>query len=144
MILAPNFKDTPPYVWDSFFRHSVGFDRLFTHVERMRGVLPSYPPHDLIKTDEGYQIEMAIAGFSKNDLTIELKEDILSISGEMKSSDKQTAYLHKGIAERKFVKNFSLCEHADVSDITLRNGVLTIQIVINIPDKEKPKLLSIN
>ena len=137
MIMARNFKDTPPYVWDSFFRHSVGFDRLFTHVERMRGVLPSYPPHDLIKTKEGYQIEMAIAGFSKEDLKIELKEDILSIVGQMQSSDKE-------IAERKFVKNFSLSEHADVSDITLLDGVLTIQIVINIPEKEKIKLLPIN
>jgi molecular chaperone IbpA len=144
MIMARNFKDTPPYVWDSFFRHSVGFDRLFTHVERMRGVLPSYPPHDLIKTKEGYRIEMAIAGFSKEDLKIELKEDILSIAGQMQSSDKETEYLHKGIAERKFVKNFSLSEHADVSDITLLDGVLTIQIVINIPEKEKIKLLPIN
>tara|TARA_Y100001951_G_scaffold105345_1_gene122140 strand:- start:1806 stop:2138 length:333 start_codon:yes stop_codon:yes gene_type:complete len=110
----------------------------------MRGVLPSYPPHDLIKTEEGYQIEMAVAGFSKDDLTIELKEDILSISGDMQSSDNKTEYLHKGIAERKFVKNFSLSEHADVSDITLRDGVLSIQVVINIPEKEKAKLLPIN
>ena len=143
-MLLQHFKDTPPYVWDSFFRHSIGFDRMFSHLERMRGVLPTYPPHDLLKTDAGYQIEMAIAGFSKDDLTIELKDDILAIKGELKNEDKHPEYLHKGIAERKFVKNFSLCEHADVSDITLRDGVLMIQITINVPEKEKPKLLPIN
>tara|TARA_R100001143_G_scaffold58827_1_gene56983 strand:+ start:169 stop:603 length:435 start_codon:yes stop_codon:yes gene_type:complete len=144
MILQPNFKDTPPYVWDSFFRHSVGFDRIFAHLERMRGVLPSYPPHDLMKTEEGYQIEMAVAGFSKDNLKIELKEDTLSISGEIKGDAHQSEYLYKGIAERKFVKHFSLCEHADVSDVTLKDGVLTIQITIAVPEKEKPKVLPIN
>ena len=87
---------------------------------------------------------MAIAGFSKDDLTIELKEDILSISGEMQNPDKDTEYLYKGIAERKFKKNFSLCEHADISDITLRDGVLIIHVLINIPEKERPQLLTIN
>lgn len=111
------------------------------------GSLPkqgNYPPHNTIKIDEGiYLIEIAVAGFSKDELEIERKGNILEVRGNS-TKDEDLDYMVKGISNRDFVKTFRLDDNMEVDSANYENGLLGIGIITLIPEKEKPKLISIS
>ena len=123
----------------------LGFDHLFDELEKITNhANDTYPPHNVIKSDDmKYDIELAIAGFSKNDITIELKEHVLYIKGDREKRRKDEAYVHKGISGRKFSKSFRLSEYAEVSGADLTDGILTVSIEVVLPKEKRPQKISI-
>jgi molecular chaperone IbpA len=104
----------------------------------------NYPPYNLIKADEDtYLIELAVAGFDEEDFDVELHNGILTIKADVKDSDGQTEYLHKGIAARSFDRKFTLADTIRVEGASLHQGMLTIRLKNVIPDEKKPKKILI-
>jgi molecular chaperone IbpA len=130
------------------YRNSIGFDRfmdLFDTAFAEQGA-PAYPPYNIEKVGENaYRIVMAVAGFSSDDLNISAQENTLTISGrvEAESEDTDVHYLHKGIASRAFERKFSLTDHVKVSDAELRDGLLSISLVREVPEEKKPQTIAI-
>ena len=124
----------------------LGFDHLFDELEKITNhANDTYPPHNVIKSDDmKYDIELAIAGFSKDDITIELKEHVLYIKGDREKRRNDEAYVHKGISGRKFSKSFRLSEYAEVSGADLTDGILTVSIEVVLPEEKRPQKISIN
>ena len=140
----------PSHVWNEFFQQSIGFDKLIDNVVLNSNIRRSigtsnYPPFNILKKhEEEYEISLAIAGFSKEELTISQHENVLTVKGERETkTDEIDKYLFKGIAERVFKKTFSLHENATVSEVQLKNGILLITIKIDVPEEQKPKIFTI-
>ena len=123
----------------------LGFDHLFDELDRVTNhAKDSYPPHNVVKYDDmKYDIELAVAGFSKDDIDIELKDHVLSIKGDRADNRDQEQYVHKGISDRKFFKSFRLSEYAEVSGADMKDGILTVSIEVVLPEKIRPQKISI-
>ena len=123
----------------------LGFDHLFDELERVTNhAKDTYPPHNVVKDgDMKYDIELAISGFSKKDISIELKDHVLTITGDREARRDQDKYVHKGISGRKFVKSFRLSEYAEVNGADLTDGILTVSIEVVLPEKMRPQQISI-
>ena len=130
------------------YRNTVGFDRLFSMLDQFVGVdaAPSYPPYNIERTGENaYRISIAVAGFTDRDLTIEVKENALSVRGEKKVSDERKAeVLYQGIAARSFDCRFQLADGVQVVGAALENGLLHVDLVREMPEAKKPKLIPIS
>lgn len=140
-----NFDLSPLY------RSTVGFDRLFSMLDQLGPAEPtSYPPYNIERTGEhSYRITLAVAGFSDKDLSIETRENVLTIRGvrEQKAVDgapgKTPEVLYQGIAARAFERRFQLADHVQVSGADLENGLLSIDLVREIPEAKKPRQIPI-
>ena len=130
------------------YRSTVGFDRLFSLLDQATGVeagVPGYPPYNIERTGENdYRITVAVAGFGENELSIEAKENTLTIKGakEAKQEDKGEV-LHQGIAARAFERVFQLADHVQVKAAKLENGLLHVDLVREIPEAKKPRQIPI-
>ncbi|RFB85085.1 molecular chaperone Hsp20 [Rhizobium leguminosarum bv. trifolii] len=133
------------YDYAPLFRSSVGFDRVFNLLEnaqRARSV-SDWPPYDIIKTgDDTYRISVAVAGFSQDDLNVTFQSNLLTVIGN-KSETQSDGYLHRGIAGRPFEHRFELADHVRVSGADLTNGLLSIDLVREIPEAMKPRKIDI-
>ena len=110
--------------------------------KRLPSNLGSFPPHDLEKKDTMYKLTLAVAGYSKENINIELKDNLLTIEGDRAENNRED-YVVTGIAARKFRKSFSLSDAMEVRDADLKDGLLTITFEEVIPEKEKPKVIEI-
>ncbi len=132
---------------DAFNRALIGFDQLFDQLERRyaNSASNNYPPHNIIKTGENqYEIQIAVTGFSKNEISVTVEDNVLVIKGESQTPDHAAeAYLHRGLATRDFAREFPLAEHIEVVGAETQNGMLTITLVRNIPESAKPKVIDI-
>lgn len=128
--------------FDAFNRAFIGFDELFTSInQNTQG--PTYPPYNIVKnSDEQYDVEVAVAGFSKKDISIQTVAGELTITGSKEKTDR--AYVHHGISNRSFTRKFKLSEYIEVSSATLENGILKISLLRNVPDAKKPRIIDIN
>jgi len=129
-----------------FHRATIGFDRMFEDLNREFTNTKSqgYPPYNVIQeNDDEYTISLAIAGFSMDDLDITLEKNVLTIEGTSPEVPEGKNYLHKGIGNRNFRRQFTLAEHIEVEDAELENGMLHINLVRNVPEAQKPKKISI-
>lgn len=124
-----------------FFANSIGFDRLATLV----GQKPhTYPPHNLVKVDENsYVLSFAVAGFGKDDIDVEVKDNILTIKGDVNEKFKNMNFIHKGIATRQFKSSFELDKFLEVKDALMEDGLLHIKLVREVPEAAKPKKIDI-
>ena len=124
----------------------LGFDHIFDalqdiHVHANDG----YPPHNVVKDgDATYQIEMAVAGFNKKDINIEVKEHILTIKGNREKRRETDAYVHKGISGRKFEKSFRLSEYTEVTGADMTDGILTVNLEVVLPEEKQPRTINID
>jgi molecular chaperone IbpA len=131
------------------YRSTVGFDRMFSLLDQAEGVegpTPSYPPYNIERTGENaFRISVAVAGFTEGDLSIEAKENTLTIRGEKQPSDKQpeTDVLYQGIAARGFVRSFQLADHVGVTEASLQNGLLNVGLLRVVPEAMKPRAIPI-
>ncbi len=130
------------------YRTMVGFDRMANMIDsasRMDGT-QGYPPYNIERVaDDAFAIEIAAAGFSEDDLEIETKDNLLTVAGK-KSQDadgEQRQYLHRGIAERGFLRRFQLADHVIVTGASLKNGLLRIDLVRELPEAKKPRKIEI-
>jgi molecular chaperone IbpA len=132
-----------------FDRLWVGFDQIANRVNKYHKFLDSnmsssYPHFNLKKVDENtYVKELAIAGFSKEDLDISLQDNVLTIKGEKRVEESNVQYIHRGIANRSFTKSFILEENIVVKTVDLVNGILTIVLELIVPEEKKPKKIEI-
>jgi molecular chaperone IbpA len=131
------------------YRSTVGFDRMFNLLDSLGGPDnsgQSYPPYNIERTGENaYRVTMAVAGFGEDDLSIEAKENSLTVKGEKKSEteEKEEQFLYRGIAGRTFERRFQLADHVEVKGATLENGLLHIDLVREIPEAMKPRTIAI-
>ena len=135
------------YDFAPLFRSSVGFDNMARMLDSLSAdTAPAYPPYNIEKTGEDqYRITMAVAGFGEKDLEIRTQDNTLVITGRIvKSEDEaERTFLHRGIAERAFERQFSLAEHVKVVDASLENGLLHVQLVREVPEAMKPRTIEI-
>ena len=132
---------------------TVGFDNAFDHFERMfdtdfLSTMPSFPHYNIVKTaDNQYNVELALAGYSKKDIEIELKEGVLTVksvkSKEEKEVEDNDGVLHKGIAKRSFVKSFTIADDVEVKGAELKDGLLKVSLEKIVPDHKKARTISI-
>ena len=131
------------------YRSTIGFDRLGSLLDTLtsfEGDAPSYPPYNIERVGENeYRISMAVAGFGEADLSLEVKENTLSISGEKLSETDESGmtYLHRGIAARSFERRFQLADHVVVKGASLENGLLHVDLVRELPEATKPRTIPI-
>ncbi len=130
------------------FRSTVGFDRLASLLDSttQNDAQISYPPYNIIRKGErDYRITMAVAGFSENDLSIETVDHTLTVSGrqQKETTEEGVDYLHQGIAARSFERKFQLDEHVKVTQASLENGLLNVDLVQEIPEAMKPRKIAI-
>jgi molecular chaperone IbpA len=131
-----------------FRRSTVGFDRLFDMLESssLGQTQENYPPFDLIKLgDNDYRIELAVAGFKPDELDITAQQNVLIVTGRKKdeSEDKGNNYVYRGIATRSFERRFALADHIQVRGADMKDGLLSIELVREIPEAMKPKKINI-
>jgi molecular chaperone IbpA len=136
-----------PIDFAPFYRSTVGFDRLFDLLDSASGVdagAAAYPPYNIERLGENeYRITMAVAGFSEDELKLDVKEQTLNVRGEKKAEDKASEYLHRGIATRAFERRFQLADHVEVKGAGLKDGLLHIDLVRNVPERLKPRSIAI-
>lgn len=129
------------------YRSAIGFDRMantLNNLSRNEAKQPGYPPYNIELTGEDcYRITMAVAGFNQSELNIEVEDNKLTVTGERKSSEKETTYLHQGIAERNFERRFQLADHVKVENASFENGLLHIDLQREIPEAMKPRTIEI-
>ncbi|MBV9234429.1 MAG: Hsp20 family protein, partial [Xanthobacteraceae bacterium] len=131
------------------YRSTVGFDRLFSMLDNVAGFdggTPGYPPYNIERTGENaYRISVAVAGFSESELSIEAKENTLTIRGDKqtKTEEKKSEVLYQGIAARAFERVFQLAEHVVVNGASLENGLLHVDLVREVPEAKKPRQIAI-
>ena len=138
-------------VWNSLRPFSVGFDSIFDEFDRMlestERYSTNYPPYNIKRVnDTDYRIEVALAGYSRDDIEVELKDSALTVRNKSKEQtvdEKGNGVIHKGISTRQFERAFTISEDIKVKDAELKNGLLTIDLERIIPDEKKPRLIEI-
>ena len=129
-------------------RATIGFDQIADMMDRVLTndvAQPSYPPYNIEKTDvDTYRISVAVAGFAENDLSVEVKENSLVVSGKKAAEDKDRSYLHRGIATRAFERRFALADHVRVTGASHENGMLNIDLKREVPEALKPRKIEIS
>jgi molecular chaperone IbpA len=132
------------------YRSTIGFDRLFSMIDQAAGLdtMPSYPPYNIERTGENaYRISVAVAGFAAADLSIETKENTLTIRGSRERHDEDAPskreILYQGIAARAFERRFQLADHVHVTGAALENGLLHVDLLRELPEAEKARQIPI-
>jgi molecular chaperone IbpA len=130
------------------YRTVVGFDRLASMIDtaaRLDGA-QGYPPYNIeqsIEDENAYAIELAVAGFAESDLDLEVKESQLIVVGKKDGNDTNRKFLHRGVAERGFIRRFQLADHVVVTGAVLKNGLLRIELKRELPEAMKPRKIAI-
>lgn len=137
-----NFDFSPLY------RATVGFDRIADLMDRALAAdvaQPTYPPYNIEKTAENaYRISVAVAGFGSDELTVELREGALIVTGKKAEEAEARTYLHRGIATRAFERRFALADHVRVTGATHADGMLHVDLVREVPEALKPRRIEIS
>lgn len=130
------------------YRTMVGFDRMASMIDaasRLDGA-QGYPPYNIERIgDDQFAIELAVAGFGEDDLDIEVKENLLTVAGKKETPEgaEERDFLHRGIAERGFIRRFQLADHVVVDGASLRNGLLRVELRRELPEAAKPRKVAI-
>jgi len=127
--------------------HTIGYDNIFDHFNDIfegSGLQTNYPPYDIIKqSDTKYDIQIALAGYSKEDIDVEIKENTLSIKSIKKDDNDNVEILHRGISKRYFERHFTIADDVKVNGAELKNGLLIIALERVIPEHKKSRVIKI-
>jgi len=130
------------FTLDKYMPYTIGFDSFFNTLDSITGDVKGYPHYNIKKLDDNkWIIELALAGFSKDDIEIEVKDNIMNIKGELKEENNE--FVYKGISSRKFSKSFTLAEFTECESAKMENGILSIILEKNIPEDKKPQKVKI-
>lgn len=131
------------FTLDKYMPYTIGFDSFFNTLDSITGTdVKGYPHYNIKKLDDNkWNIELALAGFSKDDIEIEVKDNIMNIRGELKEENNE--FVYKGISSRKFSKSFTLAEFTECESAQMENGILSITLEKNIPEDKKPQKVKI-
>lgn len=127
-------------------RALVGFDRIFDNFESRfaNQINQNYPPYNIIKTgDNSYTVEIAVSGFTTDEITVEVDQDQLIVSGRKSEQETESAYLHRGLAYRDFERRYTLAEHMEVIKAETKNGLLMIEIERKVPEALLPRKIEV-
>ena len=124
-------------------RALIGFDQLFDTLEYRTAT--NYPPYNVIKSDENnYVIEVAVAGFKKKEITVQLDKDELLIKGAKQKDEEKQHYLHHGLSARNFNHQFTIAEYMVVKSALMEDGILTVVLERKLPESKKPRIIEID
>ncbi len=128
------------------YRNSIGYDRFASLLDSaFKTESTGYPPYNIeVLNENQYSITIAVAGFKPDELHIEAENHTLTVSGKQQGSEEKRHFLHQGIATRSFERKFNLAEFVEVTDAVLNDGLLTINLVKELPETMKPKTIAIN
>lgn len=130
------------------YRSAIGFDRLASMIDnatRNEQAQNGYPPYNIeLISEHAYRITMAIAGFDKSEVSINTEHGMLTVTGSKNADETERKYLHQGIAARGFERKFQLADHVRVTDASMENGLLHVDLVQEIPEAMKPRSIDIN
>jgi len=131
------------FTLDKYMPYTIGFDSFFDTLDSITGTdVKGYPHYNIKKLDDNkWSIELALAGFSKDDIEIEVKDNVMTINGELKEENNE--FVYKGISSRKFSKSFTLAEFTECESAQMENGILSITLEKNIPEDKKPHKVKI-
>ena len=131
--------------FDPFRNYTIGFDKIFDSLLEVSKInTTNFPPYNIRKLGDGkYEIELALAGFTKDGIKVELKEGTLSVSAKKDDKDSNNL-VHQGIASRSVLRKFSLSEYMEIKDADFKDGILKIKCFEDIPEEKKPKVIKIN
>jgi len=129
----------------SIHKFGIGFDNMFDELMRMNSQQSlNYPPYNIVKnTEDSFDIQVAVSGFSEGEVEVNLDNRVLTIKGQ-KKEDLVAEYLHKGISTRDFVREFTLAEHVEVINASQKDGILSINLERIVPEEKKPKAIAIS
>ena len=134
-----------------FYRNSIGidhlFDRMMHQIDTATASTTNYPPYNIVKTgDNTYEIQVAVAGFTEGEVTVNVNEGQLIITGEKLSTDlpEGHVYEHQGISARRFIRTFTLADYVEVTSAISRDGILTVKLERQVPEAMKPKTIAIS
>lgn len=141
------------YDFDSLSRALIGFDTMFDTLDRKfaNSLGTNYPPYNVLKHDENdYEIQIAVTGFEKSEINVEVEQNTLTVKAEKLdvvseegNEEEGPDYLHRGLATRDFTRQFTLAEHMEVTGAEIKNGMLLVKIHRNIPESAKPRVVDI-
>lgn len=153
---APKARTTPTVnqatvysMFPNIDRWAIGFDEMFETLKTMSGQKSSFPPYNVMKNGDDYTIEMALAGFRKEEVEVVVEDRTLIIRSDIDDQNdipeegKYGQVIHHGIAQRNFTTRFALGEYVEVVDATMSDGILTIELETHIPDEKKPKVIEV-
>lgn len=126
--------------------HFIGFDHVWSEIERLSEMTDNkiYPPHNVVKhNDTEFSVELALAGYSVDDIVVEVKEGILVVAGGKPENPEDREYLHRGISAKKFTRTFRLSEHVVVSGANFVDGLLVIDLKVELPEEKRPRVIEI-
>ena len=136
-----------PFDFAPLYRSTVGFDRFAQLLDNVAGFdsePTSFPPYNIERLGENeYRITMAVAGFADAEIKIEVKENSLNVTGSKQAEGKERKFLHRGIATRAFERRFQLADHVEVKSADLKDGLLNIDLVRNVPERLKPRTIAV-
>ena len=132
--------------FDPFRNLTVGFDNIFDQLSSLSQFeIPKYPPYNIKKVDDNkYQLEMALAGFAKTDLEVEVKDNTLTVTGNSSDDTENTnSFVYKGIAQRAFTRQWALIDYLKVFNASFKDGVLVVDMELNLPEEKKSKKIEV-
>ena len=132
--------------FDPFRNLTVGFDSIFDQLSSLSQFeIPKYPPYNIKKVEDNkYQLEMALAGFAKSDLEVEVKDNTLTVTGNSADDTENTnSFVYKGIAQRAFTRQWALIDYLKVFNASFKDGVLTVDMELNLPEDKKAKKIEV-
>lgn len=125
-------------------KFTVGFDKFFDEVHQRHVHSDNYPPHNLIReSDDKFLVELAVAGFSQDEISVTVERQILSVTGTQAETETPIEYIHRGISGRNFVRSWTLADHVEVTGASFDNGILKIALERKIPEEQKPRQIAI-
>ena len=131
---------------NNFLNNAIGFENFFHRFHRLPTINAGFPHYNIIKAGEDkYILEMAVAGYKKSDIDVEVQDGVLSIGGEQGASlsEHEENFVHKGIAKREFRKQFQLSEYVECTGAKLEDGMLKVELSYNPPEDKKPKKIAV-
>ena len=131
---------TNTYTWDVYTPFNVGLESIFNRLDAMSGHNTNYPPYNIIKNDNAnYEIEVALAGFTSEEIEVSTERHVLTVAATKSREDKERKYQHKGISQRSFARNWQMAEDVEVENVEFKDGLLTIVLRKELPEKQKKK-----
>ena len=126
--------------WETYTPYSIGFNETFNRLEALAGGGTNYPPYNIVNGSDGRTtLEVALAGFSREDIEVETERNVLTVSARKAPADKERNYEHKGISYRTFSRNWQMGDDVEIEDVKFEDGLLTITLIKNLPEKQKRK-----
>ena len=128
------------FQWETYTPYSIGFNETFSRLEALAGGGKNYPPYNIVNGPDGRtSLEIALAGFSERDITVETERNVLTVSANKSPEEKERDYTHRGISYKTFARNWQMADDVEVENVEFKDGLLTVTLKKELPEKQKRK-----